>query len=526
MAGDSTYELLWKRSGAEPRRTAVPENGLIIGRADECGIPLAQDQSVSRKHAQIYFENGRLSVKDLGSRNGIMVNSKTTPFAELHPGDVLRVGNQEFEIAASAEPYAQSVVSMAKSEMFQQSLLRDTVGTPLATLFHASMLLGEIFDLDELLRELLGLVFESLPVQRGFILTVESVGEPAQLRASLSRQPDESGPPISQTLVDKVVRSREAILVADAVQDSRFDTSASIADHEIHSAMCAPLLGRESVVGVIYVDSGRQVRPFQGKSLELLSAIGRIAGVAVENATLHHQIVQSERLAAIGEATAGLGHCIKNMLTGIRASSDLISQGVQSQRWEQLQVGWPILQRSIDRIETLVLNMLTYSRGGSGHREACDIAAICSDVVETVAQQAAKHAVEVRFRYEGSTRLDGDGRELHRVVLNLVANALDACETGGGTVEILAVGHPESVVVEVTDSGAGIGDEHLPHIFDAFFTTKGSRGTGLGLACCKKIVESHGGRISIENCPERGARATVELPRRRLEELGTQLHRP
>jgi len=525
MLTSGTYELLWRAKGAEPRRIIVPEAGMVIGRSDDCGIPISKDPLVSRRHAELRMIEGRLEARDLDSRNGILVNNRVVKEAILAPGDVLRVGDQEFEVAGMAEPIPHSIVSMATSELFQQSLLQQSVGSPLATLFSASMLLGEIFDLDELLRALLGLIFDNLPVQRGFILTVSSDGAPPQLRASQSRQADDKGPPISQTLVNKVVRSREAIMITDALGDSQYHESASIAAHEIHSAMCVPLLGRESVVGVIYADSGSLVRPFEDRSLELLSAIGRIAGVAVENATLHHQIVQSERLAAIGEATAGLGHCIKNMLTGIRASSDLISQGVVSQRWDQLNVGWPILQRSIDRIETLVLNMLTYSRGGSGQRERCDLGAICGDVVETVAQQALKHGTKVELNIQGSTRLEGDARELHRVVLNLVANALDACESRGSLVTVTARGHESGVSLEVRDDGEGVGAQHLPHLFDAFFTTKGSRGTGLGLACCKKIVESHNGRIRIESIQGDGTTAIVELPRMSLEEMGTQFIR-
>src|SRR5690606_3382468 len=127
---------------------------------------------VSRRHAELSIADGCLFARDLGSRNGIQVNGRVTVESALRPGDVLRVGAQEFEVAAVAEPVPHSVVSMAKSELFQQSLLQESVGSPLATLFSASMLLGEIFDLDELLRALLGLVFESIPVQRGFILTV------------------------------------------------------------------------------------------------------------------------------------------------------------------------------------------------------------------------------------------------------------------------------------------------------------------------------------------------------------------
>jgi signal transduction histidine kinase len=86
-------------------------------------------------------------------------------------------------------------------------------------------------------------------------------------------------------------------------------------------------------------------------------------------------------------------------------------------------------------------------------------------------------------------------------------------------------GQDHVVSLEVRDDGEGIGPEHLPHLFDAFFTTKGSRGTGLGLACCKKIIESHHGRIRIESTPGKGTTVLIEFPRISLEEMGTQFFR-
>lgn len=501
----------------------VPERGLLIGRSDDCDIPLPTDPSVSRHHARVYPKADSLVLEDLGSRNGVYIGNERHTLVHLKDGTEFRVGAQVLRVSRTDDSTIKhAVIRPEHNTTLEEELLNPSSDRSLRVLFQASRLLGELFQLDALCSSILSLIFEALPAQRGYILTLD--GEPAEprLRASVSRTDRSTGPPLSRTLIDHVFKTRESVLIHDAQKDSRFDESASIIGHEIHSAMCAPLVGRAVPVGVIYVDSGADVHPFERADLDLLTAIARIVGIAVENAQLHEERVKHERLAAIGEATAGLGHCIKNIMTGVRGSSEMINNTIETGELRHLQSAWPILSRSINRIDSLVMNMLSYSRPAELETMLTDAVSIVSEAIDLVRADADKAHVEILFAPTGSVLVQADGRELQRVIVNLISNAIDACNREGGQVSIVVQEDEQGVTISVRDNGAGIPAGVLPRIFEAFYTTKGSRGTGLGLACCEKIIAQHGGRMDVQSTPGEGAEFFVFLPFVRREGKATQ----
>jgi signal transduction histidine kinase len=247
--------------------------------------------------------------------------------------------------------------------------------------------------------------------------------------------------------------------------------------------------------------------------LELLSAIARVVGVAVENARLYQENVQQERLAAIGEATAGLGHCIKNILTGIRGGGEFVNMALEKKDLKYLERGWPILMRSIERIDNLVLNMLSFSKDRMPEKTLTDVNQIARDTVEMVRKRAEKSAIELAVDTDFSGTAVVDGRDIYRVVLNLVVNAVEACESkGGGKVTVQVRCAEDGCTIKVSDTGCGIPPEILPKLSQAFVSTKGSSGTGLGLACSYKIVREHGGRVDVTSEVGKGTSFTVFLP--------------
>jgi signal transduction histidine kinase len=519
----SIFELVWQGPGAEAIRASVPEKGLLIGRSEDCDIALPHDPAVSRHHARVYPKGDYLVVEDLGSRNGIYLGKERHVLCHLSGGAEFRIGEQHMRVTRKDDSSIKhAVISAAVSTTIEEQILRATPDSSLRVLYQAARLLGEMFEPDALSSAILKLIFEALPVRRGYIFTLE--GEPAEpvVRASLSKSPQDMGPPLSRTLIDQVFKTRESVLIHDAQHDSRFDQSASIVGHQIHSAMCAPLMGRTEPVGALYVDSGTDVHPFERADLELLTAVARIVGIAVENAQLHEQRMQQERLAAIGEATAGLGHCIKNIMTGVRGSSEIISIAVERQEYRGLNTAWPILLRCVERIDTLVMNMLSYSRRYELEPMLTDLGSLAREAVAMLRSQAEAKGIAVDYIYDGSAVINLDGREMLRVITNLLMNAIDACEKDRG--EIVLDIHPddEGLTLSIKDNGAGIPEDVLPRIFDAFYTTKGSRGTGLGLACCDKIVAQHGGRIDVESTPGEGSTFLVYLPYERKSGKATQ----
>lgn len=506
------FELVLTPKDGPGKRFKVKSGGLFIGRHVENDIVLPS-QLVSRRHAHVWFEGEALRVQDLESSNGIEVNGQSVETAALQEGDSLRIGNDVFRVVRCTDStLGHTVITSDAAAELCDAMAADTRGARLPVLYRAAQLLGTVFELDDLLSQILALIFEAIPVRRGFILTFEDDGATPRIHASLSKEADDQGPPLSNTLIEHVLQRREAMLTVDAQDDSRFDSTASIVGHGIHSAMCAPLHGREAMVGAIYVDSGGQPVHFPRGDLELLTAIARVVGVAVENAQLYQDKVKRERMAAIGEATAGLGHCIKNILTGIRGGAEIINEAIERDDIAFVGRGWRVLSLSIERIDMLVQNLMTFSRPRTPERIPTDMNALVNQVLDVVRTRAERAKVDLNFIPNGEATCPADAREIFRALLNLVTNAVEACEGHGGAITVMVGVSPEQCVIRVADTGRGIPPEMLPKLSQAFVSTKGSSGTGLGLACTYKIAAEHKGRVEVESEPGQGTIFTLYLP--------------
>ena len=507
------FELVLDQEGGVGRRYRVSEAGLLIGRAPDTDITL-NDQMVSRRHARVWLDKERVRVQDLDSRNGVEVNGARVQESELHEGDQLRVADFTFRLARYADSTMdQTVISFEEAAQLCNDMSGARSGERLPVLYRAARLLGSVFELSDLLGQILELIFEALPVRRGFILIRDAATNDLVVRASLMREGQSSGPPVSHTLVEHVMHERQGIMTIDAQEDVRFEQAMSVMGHQIHAAMCAPLCGREAVAGAIYVDSGSTGRRFSAADLELLTVIAHVVGVAVENAHLYEEKVAQERLAAIGQATAGLGHCMKNILTGIRGGAEYMDMSIQKEDLTYVKRAWPIMTRAIQRIDMLVMNLLTFSKDRKPERLLTNLVSLVRDVLEVVRGRAEKYHIALVFEPTGDCIAHVDAQQVYRVMLNLITNALDACEQNGGTVTVHCREEANGCYVEIRDTGAGIPPEMMARLGQAFASSKGSAGTGLGLAVSFKIVRDHGGDIEVESEPGKGASFSVFLPK-------------
>jgi signal transduction histidine kinase len=175
------------------------------------------------------------------------------------------------------------------------------------------------------------------------------------------------------------------------------------------------------------------------------------------------------------------------------------------------------MSRSVDRIEMLVMNMLTFSRDRQPERSVTDIGMLIRDVFAGLQIRAEKVKVELDSSGLQAGRIDVDPHEIFRVIQNLTLNAIEACERRGGRVSATCVYDPEGCTFAIADTGEGIPAHIVPRLSQAFVTTKGSSGTGLGLACTYKIIHEHGGSVSVDTAVGRGTTFTIQLPH-----VGTQ----
>jgi PAS domain S-box-containing protein len=236
---------------------------------------------------------------------------------------------------------------------------------------------------------------------------------------------------------------------------------------------------------------------------------------------LEQELVQSERLAAIGQTVAGLAHGVKNVLQGFKGGSYLVDIGIEKQDTEKLKKGWAMIQRNIASTSDLVLDLLSYSKQREPEFEACDPNAIVAEIAELMADKARSHDIALKTDLDihmGKVVLDP--HTLHQSLLNLVTNALDACifdaDTGKAfRVTIASRREAESwVLFSVTDNGIGMPPEVKAKLFSSFFSTKGHRGTGLGLLVTRKQIQEHGGGIEFTSRAGQGTSFTMRLPYR------------
>lgn len=515
----ASFAVVLRHKGVDLSTYTVASGGLVIGRSSECDVSLA-DSLVSRKHARIGVEDDGLYITDLQSRNGVFVNGSQVESCRLQENDEIAIGSHTFLVIRTGveETLADtgSVISYEKAHSLYQEMIGDEGRGRLPILYKAAQVMGTVFDQDDLLGQILQLIFQAVPARRGFILTLSPETRQPLVRARLPVGMSVGEPPLSQTLIRHVFAQKNAILTRNALVDERFGAADSIVQHQVHAAMCAPLWGRDTLVGAIYVDSPSETALFSEEDLELLAVLGRIVGVAIENAQLHQEKLRGERMAAIGQAAAGIGHCVKNMLVGIKGGEEFIDSGLNAHDWKWIEKGWPLIRRSLDRVEQLVMNLLAFTRDVQPTLRPTQLEHLVGEVFDVVRPQADRCRVALQFDPCEVGMVYVDSREMFRVILNLVTNAVEACEAEGGMVKVAAWRDARGCYIQVADTGPGIAPEIRDRLFHAFVTTKGSRGTGLGLACCDRIVRAHLGEIRVESAPGAGAQFTVFLPHRTI----------
>ena len=238
---------------------------------------------------------------------------------------------------------------------------------------------------------------------------------------------------------------------------------------------------------------------------------------------LEREMLEAERLAAVGQTVAGLAHTIKNLLMGLEGGMYMVDSGLRRGDAGRVSEGWQVLQRNVQKTTALVKDFLSFAKGRLPELRPADPNALAAGVVELYREAARLQGVELVLEAGPEVReapLDPQGIET--CLTNLISNGIDAAvlrEQPGGRVIVRTREDQGDLIFEVADNGCGMEQEIKEKVFTTFFTTKGGKGTGLGLLTTRKIVQEHGGRIEVESAPEQGSLFRIRLPRRRLETL-------
>lgn len=539
--------------GLEPgARFEVGDQPVQIGRGPQNEVRLL-DTEVSRSHASLQPVRDGFVITDRNSSNGTFVNGTLVRSRPLTSGDQIQIGRTVLLFTESSAPNDPRVVaervrllqqhdpadrSSIISQLPQDADQTSTIAQPvdvaqqqanLQVLYRLSEeAVQPSVPLDQLLQRILDLAIKAVGADRGCLLVIDPQdGEirPQAVSGRVSNDPS-GRMPISRSIVDNVLKTRQGVQTSDARHDRRFDTAESIVQAGIREAMCVPMPGRNELLGVIYVDTttpsdqvllGGKPSRFQEEQLRLLLAIGRQAALAIENNRFQQAFVKAERLAAMGQTIATLSHHIKNILQGVRGGSYLIDMGLKDHNEDLVRKGWGIVEKNQNKIYHMVMDMLTFSKERQPALQRASVNQTVHDVFELMQSRAEECHVELKYEPEAPIPdcvFDPEG--IHRAVLNIVTNAIDAVEGADHAAVLIQTGHSteaDTVWVAVTDNGPGIPEDQLLRIFNIFESTKGARGTGLGLAVSQKIMREHGGEITVESKLGEGSRFILTWPR-------------
>jgi two-component system, NtrC family, sensor histidine kinase HydH len=288
----------------------------------------------------------------------------------------------------------------------------------------------------------------------------------------------------------------------------------------MRAGIAIPLLAGDRVVGFLACWDERVPEAFASDEIAALLGVADRCALVIENSKLYQQMKERDRLAALGEMSAGLAHEIRNPLAAIKGAIQYIDpRKLPAEDREFLE----IIVEEVDRLNTVVSQFLDYSRPLRPSLVPTDVNEVVTRTFKLLqAEVPAGVTLELRLA-EWVPRVAGDAEQLKQVFLNLALNAFQAMPRGGALTVTTRASRDEAAfwrdggrrydLVEIAfqDSGPGIPDDARESIFVPFYTTK-EKGTGLGLAICQRIIKAHQGTIVVRSAPGQGAEFVISLP--------------
>ena len=299
---------------------------------------------------------------------------------------------------------------------------------------------------------------------------------------------------------------------------------------QVNSFATVPLVAKDRVIGVILVDNMFTQRPITDRDVRFLTMFAHQSALAIENAlihtnletmnrdmrTLHEQLVQSEKMAALGAMMAEITHEVRNPLVSIGGFTRRLAKKLQ-QGEEKKYID--IILSEVSRLEGIIHDNLSFIRESAPQLALSDMNALLREVFLLYEDELANR--RIRVVQDLSAALPAlliDPQQIKQAVINILKNAMEAMENGGTlTIRTYVTDDAREAAVEFGDTGPGISSKVMHNIFNPYYTTK-PRGTGLGLPITNRIVKAHKGKIELRNKDGGGAVFTIKLPRPKTDE--------
>ena len=326
----------------------------------------------------------------------------------------------------------------------------------------------------------------------------------------------------------------EGVLAMTAMQKKPYNIVNAAADPlvprdlretlKVNAFATVPLIAKDRAIGVILVDNMFNQRPITEGDIRFLTMFAHQSALAIENAiihtnletmnrdmrALHEQLVQSEKMAALGAMMAEITHEIRNPLVSIGGFTRRLAKKLQQSEDKKY---IDIILSEVSRLEGIIHDNLSYIKEVTPNTAETDVAGLLREILMLYEDELTQRRIRVETDFSPAVpKLQLDNQQIKQAVINILKNAMEAMESGGVlTVKTFVTPEPREVAVEFGDTGPGISLKAMNSVFNPYYTTK-PRGTGLGLPITNRIIKAHHGRIELRNKETGGALFTIKLP--------------
>lgn len=441
----------------------------------------------------------------------------------------------------------------------------------LSTVLRMSQAISGEIRSDRLLSQLLSLSMENAGAERGCLIlahpsgwAVEAFADAQGQRQVLKSVPlQEFGDVVPLGIIQYAIRTGSAIVLHNACEEGRFVRDLFVRKHHLRSVLCLPVIRQGRTEGALYLENNLTAGAFTPDRVEVLRLLSGQAAISMMNARMYEtmdreiqertealrrtqqQMVEAEKMASLGQLTAGVAHEINNpinfvassvpslkrdvedLLEAVAGYESLLREGGMAEQAahirERFELDYTVqevsdLLRSIEegarRTAAIVSELRTFSRADENDLQTTDVRSGIESTLTLLRGRYEPHIRVIRHYGEGIPSIEGYPGKLNQVWMNVLVNAIQAI-SDTGEIHIWVEAGPDQVHVRIRDTGQGMPVEVRRHIFEPFFTTKDvGSGTGLGLSITYGIVTDHGGSIAVESQPGEGTTFSISLPLR------------
>ena len=374
-------------------------------------------------------------------------------------------------------------------------------------LIDAAKSVNSTLDLDKLLDVILETAIKSIAADRGTLYVVDELKSEIWSKALRGTEVIEIRLPIGKGLSGYVAKTGEIINIPDAYNDSRFNPEVDKkSGYRTNNMLCMPMRNRDGKIIGVFQMLNKKGGPFTTQDEEFINALSIHASIAIENARLAQEMVNNERLSAVGRMAGTIIHDIKNPMGTLRVYAQVMKKKSGNEEAGKLA---DEMIHQVDRFVNMTQEILDFSRGVSASNiQETDFGEVMEGVLLFIEKDLTKRNIKLErnLNFKGKVKVDQD--KIVRAFYNIAGNAADAMPTGG-TLTVSTEDAGGMVKVDFKDTGTGMPEEVKRKIFEPFVTYGKKHGTGLGMAIVKKVMDDHKGKIEIET--EMGKGTTIRL---------------